>query len=137
MLPVGPVLLTRSSSDVLISAPCALTPRLLPLLLTLAPFLPGSAWGAIATKASSLHQGPLRHPLQLTGLVGGSLLLPETLFGLSTKLQRDLWPIFGFVSNIPTMDMTSRLFLCQHVLLRGWRGEGHTIPHTCKTSVLL
>lgn len=133
---MGPVLLPQSS-DALVPAPCAPTPCLLPLLLTPAPSPPGSAWPPPAMRAPSPHRAPLRHPLHLPGLVGGSLLLPEILLGSSTETQRDLRPVFGFMSNIPTMDTASRLFLCRHVPFRGRRGEGHAIPRRRETGTLL
>lgn len=100
MLLVGPVLLPRSL-DALISAPCVLTSHLLPLILAPAPSLPGSAWGPPHDESTLTAPCPSQTPSAAHRFVGGTLLLPETLFGLSTELQRDLWSIFGFVSNVP------------------------------------
>lgn len=101
------------------------------------PFPPGSAWPPPAMRAPSPHRAPLSHPLHLPGLVGGSLLLPKILLGSRTETQRDLRPVFGFTSNIPTTDTASRLFLCRHVPFRGRGGEGDAIPRRRETGALL
>lgn len=47
-------------------------------------------------------RAPSKTPSVPHQFVWGSLLLPEPLLGLTTELQRDLWPVFGFSSNIPS-----------------------------------
>lgn len=97
MLLAAPVLL--QSSDMLIPDPCVTIAHLLPMLLRVAPSLPSSAWSSPRMRApsealSAAHQ-----------FVWQGLVLPEALLGLTTELQRDLWPVFGFSPNIPTLDM--------------------------------
>lgn len=72
-------------SQLLISYPC-----------TVAPSLPSSEW------SPSVMRAPSKTPSVAHQFVWGSLLLPEPLLGLTTELQRDLWPVFGFSSNIPS-----------------------------------
>lgn len=131
---------SRAPSSVIGRArPCSLCPNSLsptPAPHT-GPFPPGFSMAPTCDESPLTARAPLRHPLHLPGLVGGSLLLPEILLGSSTETQRDLRPVFGFMSNIPTMDTASRLFLCRHVPFRGRRGEGHAIPRRRETGTLL
>lgn len=97
MLLVALVLL--QSSDMLIPDPCVPIAHLLPMLLTVAPSLPSSAWSLPRLRA------PSEAPSEAHQFVWEGLVFPEALLGFTTELQRDLWPVFGFSPNFPTLDM--------------------------------